>query len=218
MDRASVLCWTGVSMPVIVTAASALPAGASGRTALSPGDQQWASRFDGPGHLDDGASGSDVGPSGTVYLAGTIGTGPAISTDYGTIAYNPTTGATLWGRTYNGPGSSGDSALGVAASTDGTAVVVTGGGTGGSAFGDYATIAYDASTGALRWGKRYNGPGNAVDTAYAIAVSPDGTKVFVTGGSLGVSSDLDYATIAYDTSTGALVWGKRYNGPGNGYD
>jgi DNA-binding beta-propeller fold protein YncE len=40
-------------------------------------------------------------------------------------------------------------------------------------------VAYSA-TGAILWTKQYNGPGHVYDSATEIAVSPDGSKVFVT--------------------------------------
>ena len=60
-------------------------------------------------------------------------------------------------------------------------------------------MAYEASTGVKLWAKRYNGPGNGDDQAYSVAVSPDGSRVFVTGGSDGGSTTkFDYATVAYE--------------------
>src|SRR5215469_16513032 len=41
------------------------------------------------------------------------------------------------------------------------------------------------------------------DGATAVAVSPDGNTVFVTGG----------ATVAYDAATGAQLWASRFTGP-----
>src|SRR5438094_4654688 len=75
----------------------------------------------------------------------------------------------------------------------------TGGRPGGAPGFDYATVAYEASTGVKLWAKRYNGPGNGDDQAYSVAVSPDGSRVFVTGGSDGGSTTkFDYATVAYE--------------------
>ena len=76
---------------------------------------------------------------------------------------------------------------------------------------DYATIAY-SNAGVPLWTNRYNGPGNSIDTASAIAVDTNG-NVFVTGGaSNGTNSD--YLTLAYSNS-GVPLWTNRYNGPGN---
>jgi outer membrane protein assembly factor BamB len=103
-------------------------------------------------------------------------------------------------------------------SPDGAAVFVTGQSPGSVTANDYATIAYDAATGAKLWVRRYNGPTNGEDGATALAVSPDGAAVFVTGYSAGSETSLDYATAAYDASTGAKLWSSRYNGPANGID
>jgi hypothetical protein len=97
-------------------------------------------------------------------------------------------------------------------------VFVTGGSNGSTSFWDYATVAYEASTGAKLWANRYNGPENDLDIAYSVGVSPDGSDVVVTGVSWGSGSDYDYATVAYDATVGTELWAKRYNGPGNGYD
>jgi hypothetical protein len=103
-------------------------------------------------------------------------------------------------RRYNGPGNDVDYATAIAASPDGSAVYVTGPSVGTTTSWDYATIAYDAASGHKLWLKRYNGPGNFVDFPTAIGVSPDGSTVFVTGGSFSAPSDVDYTTIAYTAS------------------
>jgi DNA-binding beta-propeller fold protein YncE len=95
---------------------------------------------------------------------------------------------------------------------------VTGNSVGSTASGDYTTVAYSASTGSQLWVGRYNGPANGEDSARAIAVSADGTRVFVTGTSYGSSTFDDFATVAYDAVTGSPLWVRRYNGPANGYD
>src|SRR6266545_2145987 len=61
-----------------------------------------------------------------------------------------------------------------------------------------------------------NGGGD--DYGEFVAVSPDGSKVFVTGRSWDSSTGFDYATVAYEAATGSPLWGRRYGGPGGGRD
>jgi hypothetical protein len=83
---------------------------------------------------------------------------------------------------------------------------------------DYCTIAYSAA-GAVRWTASYDGPASSDDNASAVAVSLGGSKVYVTGMSMGGRATIaDDATVAYDAATGARLWVARYNGPGNGDD
>jgi hypothetical protein len=89
-------------------------------------------------------------------------------------------------------------ALGV--SHDGSKVFVTGISTGSTGSLDYATVAYDASTGDQLWVRRYNGPGKGQDVARALGVSPDGSTVFVTGTTVGSKGFYEYATVAYSTT------------------
>jgi hypothetical protein len=133
------------------------------------------------------------------------------------VAYSALTGARLWAARYNGPGNGSDAASAVAVSPDGSRVFVTGASRGATTTG-YLTVAYSAATGARLWVQRYNGPGNGNDAASAVAVSPGGSRVFVTGASRGTRSGPDYATVAYSAVTGARLWVQRYNGPGNGND
>src|SRR5712691_9821421 len=69
------------------------------------------------------------------------------------------------------------------------------------------------------WVRLYTQPFNGLDVAESVAVSPDGSKVFVTGYSTGSGTNYsDYATVAYDASTGATAWARRYDGPTNSTD
>ena len=55
-----------------------------------------------------------------------------------------------------------------------------------------------ASPGTQLWVARYDGGGSGGAQATSIAVSPDGTKVFVTGSNVSVTDAFyDYATVAY---------------------
>ena len=115
---------------------------------------------------------------------------------------------------YHGPGTGADSASAIAVDSSGD-VYVTGQSYGASTQSDYATIKYD-SGGQQQWVARYNGPGNSGDEAHAIAVDSSG-NVYVTGQSYGAGTELDYATVKYD-SAGQEEWVIRYNGQGKSFD
>jgi outer membrane protein assembly factor BamB len=182
------------------------------------GAQLWASRYNGASNGDRGAN--SVAVSGTtVFVTGSSYGGSTANYDYATVAYSAATGAQLWVKRYDGPGSGDDQAYSAAVSPSGGTVYVTGyTDTSSTTAGyDYTTIAYSAATGAQLWLARYNGPGNFTDEAYSVAVSPSGSTVYVTGSSYGCDcGGLDYATVAYNAATGAQLWVKRYNGAGLG--
>ncbi len=184
----------------------------------STGATVWTKRYDGPGDGNDAARALAVSPNGsTVYVTGDS-TGAAGDADYATIAYSAAIGAQVWLKRYNGPGKYVDLAEAMRVSPDGSKVFVTGESTGSGGGLDYATVAYGASNGARLWVRRYDGPVQRDDYASAVAVSPDGATVVVTGFSVGTSYRFDYATVAYAASSGARLWVKRYNGPANGID
>jgi NAD(P)-dependent dehydrogenase (short-subunit alcohol dehydrogenase family) len=81
----------------------------------------------------------------------------------------------------------------VAVSADGRKVFVT----GSSTSVGYATVAYNAATGAQLWFGRHSGPHKSIGPATSVTVSPTGGTVFVTGYIFGATSGADYVTIAY---------------------
>ena len=119
---------------------------------------------------------------------------------------------TAWVARYNGTANGPDSAYGVA--VDAVGYVYVTGGTGEGNSRDFATVKYDPNGNEI-WVRRYNGPGNSSDEAYAVAVDGAG-NVFVTGESVSGTLE-DFATLKYDAN-GLLLWARRYNGPGNDYD
>ncbi len=180
------------------------------------GRRLWVSHYHGPGigpgNDYDGASAVAVSPAGsTVFVTGTSTGRRTGQSDYATVAYSAATGRQLRVRRYNGPANGLDGATAVAVSPAGGKVFVTGTSDGRTP-GEYATLAYSAATGRQLWVSRYHGPGKLDYGASAVAVSPDGSRVFVTGTSSGRTTDGDYATVAYSAATGRQLWVSRYRG------
>jgi len=154
-------------------------------------------RYNGPANGNGGAGSVRVSPGGARVFVTGGSQGAGSGQDSATVAYSAATGARLWVARYNGPANGNDGASRVAVSPGGTRVFVTGDSQGAGSGQDYATVAYSAATGARLWVARYNGPGNSLDGATSLAVSPRSTRVFVTGISLGRGTGFDYATVAY---------------------
>src|SRR5581483_6267945 len=171
------------------------------------GAQLWASRYDGPAGQADLASALGVSPDGSKLFVTGQSTG-SCSYDYATVAFDAATGAQLWLRRYRGPAHGADAPPALAVSPDGSKVFAAGQ-TSKLANNDYETVAYDAATGAQLWLRLYDGPAHGSDAARALGISPDGSKLFVTGQSAG-STNNDYATVSYDAASGDRLWATRY--------
>jgi DNA-binding beta-propeller fold protein YncE len=146
-----------------------------------------------------------TGVSAAAPAAARIGSGKVVPAS---------SGARQWVSFYTGPGAHDDFADSVAVAPRGSAVFVTGPSESAPRITDYATVGYNAATGARLWARRYDGTTSAGGgRPQAVAVSPGGRRVFVTGESPTSGSGTDYVTIAYNAATGARLWLSRYDGP-----
>jgi hypothetical protein len=166
------------------------------------GAQLWARHYrNGPGSLSSPASLAVRG--GKVFVTGTSSPAGSALSEYATVAYNVATGAQLWVRFYKRAGSLGNNAASVAVGPAGRTVYVTGtSATSPNGTGDYATVAYNAVTGAQLWVRRYLGHAHFGNLATSVAVSRRTDQVFVTGTrfapAIGGNYPASYyATIAY---------------------
>jgi DNA-binding beta-propeller fold protein YncE len=138
--------------------------------------------------------------SSVVYLAGS---GPGANI----VAYNAATGARLWSRALCG--FSFCRGIDVKVSPDGSTVYVAGMVPWAGPPDAFGTEAISAATGRKLWRQRFE---QGISTAASLAVSPDGSMVFVTGTSSTGSGAHDYTTVAYHSS-GSLAWADHYMGP-----
>jgi hypothetical protein len=179
------------------------------------GDVRWATRENGFWGCQSTGHAITVSPDGADVLV--CGEASGSGFGFGTLAFEASTGQRLWAHRWYGPAGNAQ-AYAIVVAPDGSRVLQT-----GQVFTDadgynYATLAYDVSTGSLDWSKKYAGLSSVAgdDSAAGIAVGPTSDRVFVTGTSPN-ETQLDYATIAYDASTGDKLWGRRYDGPGTSY-
>lgn len=183
------------------------------------GKQLWVKRYNGPANGSDVPHAVAVSPDGaTVYVHGV--SKRSTEWDITTVAYDASSGAQRWVARYPGPGSTEPDDVAatlpapqsLAVSPDSATVFVTGSSRGYLTGLDYATVAYNAKSGATLWARRYNYRQGG-DIAFAVTVNPRGDTVFVTGGSQGAAYYLDFATVAYSAATGTQRWASRYDGP-----
>jgi hypothetical protein len=180
----------------------------------------WEKRFNG-GTVVGGSSDTPVAValdgSGNAIVTGTSSVNPSpgvYHSDFYTIKYASTNGTQIWAKRYNGPAGTGaDQPVALVVDAAGN-VVVTGNSAGVGTSYDYYTAKYSRTDGSLLWEKRYNGVPSGFDQPNGVAIDSSG-NVFVTGKSYNGTND-DWYTAKYATTTGALLWEQRYDGPANG--
>jgi hypothetical protein len=183
------------------------------------GNQVWATDDDDINVLGgDTVVSLGVSPDGSqVFVSGDdCAHGGCSTASYSTIAYDATNGDRQWLSRYDGGGRAFESDL--ATSPDGSTVYITGQESMPCFAGcstaqvDAPLVAYDAATGDERWATTY-----ADNGGQALAVSPDGSSVYLAGSSMtsaaasrGLSrsrksaeSPNGYATTRFNTGPGA---------------
>src|SRR4030095_557129 len=168
----------------------------------SSGVEQWASVYDGEG--TDKAWGMVVDDDDCVYITGQ--TAVENNINYLTVKYD-NSGTEQWTATYNGTGNGTDvaNAIGIVEiNNNSRSIVVTGKSWGNDNNYDYATVRYNAITGAQTQVNRYSMSGNSEDVAMNMAIS-ESNDVYITG----------YSEIIIEASHGAsyvttqmLDWGE----------
>lgn len=178
------------------------------------GDTAWVRTYNGPGNGEDEAVAIAVDRFGNAYVTG-FSTGAGTGTDFATIKYN-SNGVVQWVRRYDGPTQNADVAHALVLDANAN-VYITGESWGPTTLSDFLTVKYNTN-GVEQWIRRDSCESTGNDYAYAIALSPDASRVCVTGTSLGGISAFDYYTSCYSTANGDTVLHRRYNGPQNATD
>jgi len=169
----------------------------------SDGDQLWLEYYD--DNSTDGGYDIEIGENGMIYAVGYS------NSQMITLQYNPD-GELQWVATYNGAEEGLD--IGTKLVLDASSnVYITGYTKGVGGLGtnrDITTIKYSAE-GVQQWAAIYNGPGNASDEGYEIALD-ELNNVYVLGYSNAEESHIQFATIKYNQD-GEEVWVNRYYNP-----
>jgi outer membrane protein assembly factor BamB len=192
-------------------------------TSLLDRCERWSDRVGTP-VLDGGHSfkAVEAAPDGSRVVSAGSTPGATGGWDFLVTGNDSSSGARRWTSTFDAGGD--DQGVDMAMSPDGTKVFVTGQSERAPGNYDYATVAFDVETGRRLGAARYNAAANAGDFPTAIDISPDGTRLFVTGYSqVGVHASASvpvYAatTVAYSASTGAQQWKASYQGAARLWD
>ena len=178
-------------------------------TALGPGGSGDASAMVACGRARAGKHVMAVGNDRNIVATGCGYNGS--NNDFLTVKYSPD-GRVLWSARYNGLADGEDSAYALALDSTGD-VLVTGVSAAVGGGLEFATVKYAGDSGALRWVKRFNGPGSSSSIPRVVAVDPS-DDVLVTG--ISEQGPAHFATIKYAGRDGALRWQARFDGPNPG--
>jgi outer membrane protein assembly factor BamB len=198
------------SSPVSASAGTALTQPRATRPQIPGGARLWQVRYDGGAGRSAVADSVAASPDGsTVYVSGLSGGASEVS-QVVTIAYNAATGAVRWMAVYRHPHHHPRGTTFVAVSPDGSQVFVEASvpKAGEVRFDDHVTLAYNAATGRQEWATLTPAEYNAA--LQGLAVSPDGSAVYITGLNYGPGSEIAYQTLALSAATGAQTWGSSY--------
>jgi outer membrane protein assembly factor BamB len=195
-----------VAQAAVAQAAVAQAAARASHPQVPGGNRLWQVKFDGgAGRIAQGDSVTASPDGSTVYVSGlsaaakTLGNGQVV-----TVAYNAATGAVRWTAVYKSTAHHPRGYTFTAVSPDSSTLFVSGKGVKIPSTG-YQTVAFNTATGAQLWQAHTSGDGQAE----SVAVSPDGSAVYVTGDlKLNVAE-----TVAYNAATGAREWTTTYAGP-----
>ncbi|HEX9824685.1 MAG TPA: PQQ-binding-like beta-propeller repeat protein [Actinomycetota bacterium] len=157
------------------------------------GDVAWTAVYRGTGEGDDVGQ-AVVADADRVYVTG-YGKGEGPLTEGFVAAYDAGSGATAWQASQQGPGGGSFTGWAITTSPDGAHVFASG-------YAPFTVTDYRAGDGRRLWTARYTPPATS-DGAYALAVSPDSSRLFAAGAHSAVpvsqqATGSDFLTAAYE--------------------
>ena len=169
----------------------------------SAGTVLFESQYNGPSGLSDFATAMVIDANSNVIITGSSAriVGNVVDSNYATVKFS-SDGLLQWVAVYNGPNNTIDISRAIYADNAGN-VYISGSSYGGVNSNDYITIKY-SPLGNQLWVASYNGPANSNDYCTGLVADNSG-NAYVTGRSLGVGSDYDYATIKYSDFVGINI-------------
>ena len=174
----------------------------------SNGDTIWTRTYGGTGNED--ATSIAIDGNGTFLVSGytdSYGNGGA---DCWIVRLDPSTGDTLWTKTYGG--SSSDYVNSITFDSEGKSVLAGYTKSFGAGDADFWILRVDPSTGDTLWTKTHGGTGS--DKAYSVSSDSSGYLIVGYSNSFG-GGDPDYFLMKVDPSTGDTIWTRVYGGNGS---
>ncbi len=176
------------------------------------GETLWTALYDSPTGGNDLGLTVTVDDSGNVLVGG-YASGDTTGWDLVALKYSPN-GRLEWTGSF--VTIEEDYAARIAVMANGDVAVAGNSGNPYYLTWDYVVIRFNGSTGDTVWTERYDGPASERDEVRGMVLTPDGS-LYLTGGSMGTGSGMDFTTIKYSLD-GNLLWERRYNGPANSID
>lgn len=185
------------------------------------GRVRWAARFNGESGINIPTAVTLSARGDQLFVTGQSqyrDPSPSVLYRFVTLAYSTRNGAQRWERYYNGFQDGNNVPTGIVVDHRGSRVFMTGyaqyAGSISAPIYRYQTIGYDVRSGRAVWSQSFAGTSGKTDLPYAIGVSPDGSRVYVTGSSTqpdrvqGEALPVDgvATTIAYDAASGRRRW------------
>lgn len=181
---------------------------------------EWASQYAGPRDSYDRPREIVTSPEGS--LVHVVGSSPGEETnrDLTVLTYEADTGELAWVHRYD-RGAGAEEPRDAVVASDGT-LYIAGFSENDAGNEDYLVLALDGDTGEENWAHHHNGPheGQTLgfhDLAWALVLSPEEERVFVTG-TLRVGEDAHQVeTLGLDATNGELAWVQRLEIQGDGF-